>query len=75
MFRVFEQVDGASDRRFEGTGLGLAIARRLVRLMGGEISLASTLGVGSTFAFEIRLPVSDAAPVAADAVDTRSLDG
>ena len=57
IFSVFEQVDGASNRRFEGTGLGLAIARRLVNLMGGEISVQSTLGEGSRFEFEICLPV------------------
>ena len=57
IFSVFEQVDGASNRRFEGTGLGLAIARRLVNLMGGDISVESTLGEGSRFFFELRLPV------------------
>ena len=58
VFDAFEQVDGAADRRFEGTGLGLAIARRLVRLMGGDVELESTLGEGSTFAFEVELPVA-----------------
>jgi len=68
VFSVFEQVDGASNRRFEGTGLGLAIARRLVNLMGGDITLKSEVGVGSTFSFEVRLPVdnhtaNDASPL------------
>ena len=64
VFSVFEQVDGASSRRFEGSGLGLAIARRLVRLMGGEIELVSTVGEGSTFSFEIVLPLAADAALA-----------
>ena len=64
IFEVFEQVDGASNRRYEGTGLGLAIARRLVRLMGGEIALSSEEGVGSEFSFRITLPLDASVPVA-----------
>ena len=59
VFRMFEQVDGASNRRFEGSGLGLAISRRLLQLMGTDISLQSTPGVGSTFSFEIDLTVDE----------------
>jgi len=62
VFHMFEQVDGASSRRFEGTGLGLAIARRLVRLMGGDIALESEPGVGSTFSFRIEMPLDDSIP-------------
>ena len=64
IFEVFEQVDGASNRRYEGTGLGLAIARRLVRLMGGEIALSSEEGVGSEFSFRITLPLDASVPIA-----------
>ncbi len=55
VFRMFEQVDGASNRRFEGSGLGLAISRRLLQLMNSDISLVSEEGVGSTFSFDINL--------------------
>ncbi len=56
IFRMFEQVDGASNRRFEGSGLGLAITRRLLDLMDSDITLKSEPGVGSTFSFEVKLP-------------------
>ena len=59
VFSLFEQVDGASNRRFEGTGLGLAISRRLVRLMGDDITLESEVGVGSVFSFKLKLPVDN----------------
>ncbi|MCH7839539.1 MAG: response regulator [Planctomycetes bacterium] len=58
IFDEFEQVDSSSTRRAGGTGLGLSICRKLCKLMGGHISAASTLGVGSCFT--VTLPIQEA---------------
>ena len=49
VFEEFAQVDESTTRDFGGTGLGLALTRQICQMMGGEISLASQIGVGSTF--------------------------
>ncbi|MFT7722686.1 MAG: ATP-binding protein [Roseateles sp.] len=57
LFQAFEQVSEAS-RHLGGTGLGLSISQQLVQLMGGHIAVQSVAGQGSSFAFELRLPLA-----------------
>jgi hypothetical protein len=64
IFEPFYQVDSRNSRDFEGTGLGLNISERLAEAMGGEVSVESVVGHGSTFTLSIPVTLSEFLPEA-----------
>ncbi|MBU6490411.1 MAG: PAS domain S-box protein, partial [Burkholderiales bacterium] len=61
LFKPFTQAEASTTRRFGGTGLGLAICRRLCEMMGGDVSVQSEPGSGSTFIVSLPLEIGEAA--------------
>lgn len=75
LFQPFTQVDNSSTRKFGGTGLGLTIARRMAQIMGGDITVSSRLGEGSTFTLSIEGEVVEWSRAEAVEVIDADIDG
>jgi signal transduction histidine kinase len=72
VFQEFLQADSSTTRDYGGTGLGLTLSRRLCRMMGGDITVASEVGKGSTFTIRLPAEVRDPATQPDGTADAKS---
>jgi signal transduction histidine kinase len=72
VFQRFEQIETDLTRQHQGTGLGLTIAKEMVEVMGGNMTVVSAPGEGTTFSFQIAVPIPAGAQVTRPVVHTVS---
>ncbi|MBW8184248.1 response regulator [Shewanella sp. NR704-98] len=74
LFESFSQVDASTTRKYGGTGLGLAIVQKICHLMGGDISIKSEFGVGTSIEFEISLGKSESSQLVVPSANIEELN-